>query len=141
MPFKTRNFLFNHRSADVLTRIPFFANFAGSHVNTSHVAMTCAGWRVYMQVFLRVRGDTVWWPQTKGTAVNEWVHSFVDFCLIPLSTTCSLTYQPRICKDAFYPLSLMSLLYAICSTGCGSIIGRCFRACQRSSCAEERRPQ
>ena len=29
-------------------------------------------------------------PRTKGTAVSEWVHSFVDFCLIPLSTTCSV---------------------------------------------------
>ena len=44
-------------------------------------------------------------------------------------------------KMDLYPLSLMSLLYAICSTGCRSIIGRCFGACQRSSCAEERRPQ
>ena len=89
MPFKPAIFFFNLWSADVLTCIPFFASFAGSCVNMQHVAVTCAGWRVYMQVFLGVRGDTVSWPRTKGTAVNEWVHSFVDFCLIPLSTTCS----------------------------------------------------
>ena len=38
-------------------------------------------------------------------------------------------------------LSLMSLRYAVCSTGCRSIIGRCFGACNSTSCAEERRPQ
>ena len=34
----------------------------------------------------------------------------------------------------------MSLWYAVCSTGCGLIIGRCFGACNGAtcSCAEER---
>ena len=67
----------------------FLCVFAGSLVNTSPVACHCAGWRVYMQVLLRVHGVTVRWPRTKGTASNERVHSFVDFCLIPLSKTCS----------------------------------------------------
>ena len=55
-----------------------------------------------------------------------------------------LTYQPRICKDGFISIvtrSLISLWNAICLTGRWSIIGRCFGACQWSSCAEERRPQ
>ena len=52
--------------------------------------MTNVGWRVYTPVFLGVRGNTLRCPWTKGTAVSEWVHSFVDFCLIPLSTTCSV---------------------------------------------------
>ena len=37
----------------------------------------------------RFGGPTVRWPQTKGTASNERVHSFVDFCIIHLSKTCS----------------------------------------------------
>ena len=42
-------------------------------------------------------------------------------------------------KTDLYPLSLISLWYAVCSTGRWSIIGHCIRACQRSNCAEERR--
>ena len=56
---------------------------------------------------------------------------FVDFCLIPLSKTCSFDIIKR---------PLISLRYAVCSTGRWSIIGRCVGACQRSNCAEERRP-
>ena len=41
------------------------------------------------QSFLEVCGFMVRWPRTKGTASNERVHSFMDFCLIPLSKTCS----------------------------------------------------
>ena len=43
------------------------------------MAVTNMGWRVYMQVFLEVRGNTLRCPRTKGTAVNEWVLSFEDF--------------------------------------------------------------
>ena len=43
-----------------------------------------------------------------------------------------------------YPLSLISVRYAVCSIGRWSIlhvhVGRCLGACQRSNCAEERRP-
>ena len=42
-------------------------------------------------------------------------------------------------KTDLYPWSLISLRYAICSTGRWLIIGRCVGACQRSNCAEERR--
>ena len=69
---------------------------------------------------------------------------FVDFCLILYPRPVPLTYQPRICKDGFISIvtsSLISLWNATCSTGCWSIIGRCFGACQQSSCADERRPQ
>ena len=41
-------------------------------------------------------------------------------------------------KTDLYPLSLISLRYAVCSTDYWPIIGRCVRACQRSNCAEER---
>ena len=43
------------------------------------VAVKNVGWCENMQVFLGVRGNTLRCPRTKGTAVNEWVHSFVDF--------------------------------------------------------------
>ena len=43
-------------------------------------------------------------------------------------------------KTNLYPLSLISLRYAVCLTGCWLIIGRCVGACQRSNCAEERWP-
>ena len=85
----TRNFFFDRLSDS----IPFFESFAGSRVNTPLVAVTNVGWRVYTPVFLGVRGNTLRCPRTKGTAVSEWVHSFVDFCLIPLSTTCSVVFD------------------------------------------------
>ena len=44
-------------------------------------------------------------------------------------------------KTDLYPLSLITLWYAVCSTSCWSIIGRCVGACQRSNCAEERQPK
>ena len=43
-------------------------------------------------------------------------------------------------KTDLYPLSLIPLRYAVCLTGCWSIIGRCVGACQWSNCAEERQP-
>ena len=46
----------------------------------------------------------------------------------------------ELVKTDLYPLSLIYVRYTICSTGCWSILGRCFGACQRSNCAEERRP-
>ena len=53
---------------------------------------------VYTQVFLGVRGDTVRWPRIVdcGFLPNLFIH------------------QPRICKDGF-----ISIVYAVCSTGCG----------------------
>ena len=61
-------------------------------VSTRHswLPVTNVGWRVYTPVFRGVPGNTLRCPRAKGTAVSEWVHSFVDFCLIPLSTTCSV---------------------------------------------------
>ena len=91
----------NCRSADVLTRIPFFESFASSRVNTLLVAVRNVGWRICTQLFLGVKGNTLRCPRTKGTAVNEWVHSFVDFCLILYPRPVLLTFQPQICKDGF----------------------------------------
>ena len=77
-------------------------------------------------------------PRTKGTAVSEWVHSFVDFCLIPLSTTCSVEVPgTNLYRWIYNPLSLMPLRNSVCSTGCGPIIDRCFGACNGTSCAED----
>ena len=46
----------------------------------------------------------------------------------------------KFVKTDLYPLSLMSLWNAVCSIGCGPIIGKCFGACNGTSCVE-RRPQ
>ena len=119
---------FNQFASDAVYLAIFFSTADGGRLNTHSVfcefcwepcqhatrgrdmcRITCT----YTQVFLGVRGDTVRWPRTKGTAVNEWVHSFVDFCLIPLSTT--YMYQPRICKDGFisivFDVSLVCCLF------------------------------
>ena len=105
----------------------------------------CAGWRVYPQMFLGVQEDKVRWPRTKCTTVKEWVHSFdcfVGFLPNPFIHDLFLwcTSQEFV-KTDLYPLSLMSLWYAVCSTGCWSTISCCFGACQRSSYSKERRPQ
>ena len=56
-----------------------------------------------------------------------------------MNETKTCTSQEFVKMD-LYPLSLISLRYAICSTGHWSIIhvGHCIGACQRSNCAEER---
>ena len=101
------------------------------------------GWRLYTQVFLGVHGVTVRWPRTKGTAINERVHSFCGFLPNPFIQDLFVwrTSQEFV-KTDLYPLSLISLryMYAVCSTGRWSILGHCIGACQRSNCVEERRP-
>ena len=80
-------------------------------------------------------------PRQKALPTMNEFTLFVDFCLILYPRPVPLTYQPRICKDGFISIvtrSLISLWNAVCSTGRWSIIGRCFGACQWSSCAEER---
>ena len=73
----TRNFIFNRRSVDVLTRIPFFESFAGSRVNTPHVAVAFVGWRVY----------------TDKRHCRQWMSSlFCRFLPNLLSTTCSVCF-------------------------------------------------
>ena len=67
-----------------------FESFACSRVNTPHVAVTFVDDVYTRKCFSESEGIRFGAPRTKGTAVNEWVHSFVDFCLIPLSTTCSV---------------------------------------------------
>ena len=108
-------------------------------VNTPHVAVTIAGWHIHASVSRSPRGHGSVAPDKRHC--RQWISSlFCGFLPNPYPWPVPLTYQPRICKDG-YIFSLMSLRYAVCSTRCGSIIGRCFGACQRSSCAEERRPQ
>ena len=75
---------------------------------------------------------------------NEWMewNEWMDFCLIPLSTTGSVEVPgTNLWRRSYNPLSLMPLRNAVCSTGRGLIIGRCFGACNGTSCPEERRPQ
>ena len=102
-----------------------------------HATWHCAGWRVhvYTQVFLGVRGHTVRWPRTKGTAVNEWMSSlFCGFLPHPFIHDMFLWHTSQeFVKTDLYPLYLMSLQYAVCSTGCWSIIGRCFGACNKKN--------
>ena len=45
--------------------------------------------------FLGVQRVTHGRPRTKGTANNNRAHSFVDFCLTPLSNTCSFVRPAR----------------------------------------------
>ena len=109
-----------------------------------HAPCHCAAWRVYTQLFLGVHVVTVRWPRTEGTANNERVHSFCGFLPNPFIQHLFLwhTSQEIVKTDliSIVTRSLISLWYAICSTGRWSIIGRCFGACQRSNCAEERQP-
>ena len=76
-------------------------------------------------------------PRQKALpAMNEFTLLWI-FCLSPFIQDPFLwrTSQDFV-KTDLYPLSLISLWYSVCSTGCWSIIGRCIGACQRSNCAE-----
>ena len=114
---------------------------AGSLVNTSPVACHCAGWRVYTQFVSRspwVYGSVA--PDKRHC--QQWTSSlFCGFLPTPFIQDLFLwrTSQEFV-KTDLYPLSLISLQYAVCWTGCWSIIDRCIRACQRSNCAEKRQP-
>ena len=82
----------------------------------------------------RVHVVTVRWSRTEGTANNERVHYFCWFLPNPfIQDLFLLTYQPRNCKDGFISIvtrPLISLWYAVSSTGRWFIIGRCVGACQ-----------
>ena len=123
MPFK-------RQSADVLTRILFFASLAGGRVKLCR--MTC----IHASVSRSPRGHSSVAPDKRHCC--QWMSSL--FCgFLPNHFIHDLFLwrtSQEFEKTDLYPLSFMSLRYAVCS-----IIGRCFRACQRSSCAEERRPQ
>ena len=98
MPFKPKIYfsIFNRRSADVLTRILFFASFAGSHVNTPHVAVTlCSMMCIHSSVSRSPRGHGSVGPGQKGLP-NPFIHD----------------YQPRICKDGF--ISIVFDVYPVC---------------------------
>ncbi len=99
------------------------------------MAVTNVGWRVYTQLFLGTRGNTLRCPRTKGTAVNEWVHSLVDFCLIPYPWPFCWHSSHKFVKTDLYPLSLMSLRNAVCLTRCRLINDRCFGTCGRKTSA------
>ena len=102
MPFKPAIFLFNRRLADVLTCIPFFASFAGSRVNTPHVAVTlCRMTCIHASVSRSPRGHGSVAPDNRHC--RQWMSSpicgFLPNALYLRPVP--LTYQPRICKDGF----------------------------------------
>ena len=143
--FPVGNLFFDRGSADVLTRIPFFASLCGSRVNMPHVAVTlCRMTCIHANVSRSPRGHGSV-AQDKRHC-RQWMSSlfplFSGFLPNPFIHDLFLwrTSQEFI-KTDLYPLSFMSLRYAVCSTGRWLIIGHWFGACQRSSCVEERRPQ
>ena len=116
----------------------FFASFAGGRVNTLHVAVTLCGMTcIHASVSRSPRGHGL--VASDKRHCRQWMSSlFCGFLPNPFIHDLFLwrTSQEFV-KTDLYPLPLTSVRYAICSTGWGSIIGRCFGACQRSSCAEE----
>ena len=105
-------FLFNRGSANVLTRIPFFASLAGSRVNTPHVAWHCAWWRVYTPVtrkcFSEPEGTRFGGPGQKALpSMNEFTLLWI-FAYFLYPRPVPLTYQPRICKDGFISIVVVS---------------------------------
>ena len=142
MPYKLAISLFNGGSADVLTRIPFYCEFGQEPCqHATHGVTLCGMSCIHASVSRSQRGHGSLAPDKRhcrqwmsllfcGFLPNPFIHDLF------LWRTCQ-----EFVKTDLYPLSLMSLRYAICSTGCRSIIGRCFGACQWSSCAKERRPQ
>ena len=114
MPYKPANICWDGRSASVLTRIPFFCKFGREPCQHAPRGVTLCGMMcIHTQVFLGDRRDTVRWPRTKGTAVNEWVHSFVDFCLPFIHDLFLWRTSQEFVKTDLYPLSLMSLRVAV----------------------------
>ena len=139
MPYKPANFCWDVRSASVLTRIPCFGREPRQHGTRG--VMLCE--------MTSIHASVSWSPRGHGSVASDERHChqwmsllFCGFLPNPFIHDLFLwrTSQEFV-KTDLYPLSLMSLRYAICSTGWWSIIGRCFGACQRSSCVEERRPQ
>ena len=89
-PFKTRNFIFNSRLADVLTRIPFFESFAGSHVNMPLVAVDKCGMTCIHATVSRSPREQASVPPDKRHC-RQWMSSlFCGFLPNPLSMTYSV---------------------------------------------------
>ena len=132
MTRKPEFFCWDGRSVRVYTRIPIFVCFV-----------------VAIDVYTRNRFSESLGSRLGGSDkrhCKQWTSSLFlwifAWSLYPRPVP--LTYQPRIYKDRFISIvtrSLIALWNAVCSTERWSIIGRCFGACQRSSCAEERWPQ
>ena len=118
----------------------FFASLCGSRVNTPHMAvilcrMTC----IHANVSRSPREHSSVAPDKRHC--RQWMSSlFRLFCgFLPNPFIHDLFLwrtSQEFAKTDLYPLSLMSLRYAVCS-----ITDHCFGACQQSSCAEERWPQ
>ena len=111
---------------------------AGSLVNTPPVTCHWAGWR---KCFSESMGSRFGGPGQKALPSMNDYSLFCGFLPNPFIQDLLLwcTSQEFV-KTDLYPLSLISVRYAICSTGRWSILGRCFGACQQSNCAYERQP-
>ena len=131
IPYKHAIFCWNADRRASKRVFRFLCVLAGSLVNTSPVACHCAGWRVYTQSFLGVRGFTVRWQRTSSFFCGFLPNPFIQDLFL-------LMYQSRICKDGF--ISIVFDLSHVCRLfdRVLSILGRYVGACERSNCAEER---
>ena len=138
MPYKPATFLLGRPIGECLYTHSDFCVFYRK--TCKHATPSWRLMCIYTPSFLGVPGVTVGWSRTKGTASNEQVHSFCGYLPNPFIQDLCLWHT---CQDfiSIVMRPLISLWNAVCSTGRWSIIGRCFGACQWSSCAEERRPQ
>ena len=146
MPVCTRKFLPNDNQRTFKHAFRFLHVWLGA-LSTHHTWRAIVQPDVYTRnCFSESMGSRFGGPGQKALQTMNEFTLFVDFCLIPFyprPVPLTYHYQPRNCKDGFISIvtrPLISLQYAVCSTGRWSIIGRCVGACQWSSCAEERRP-
>ena len=130
-PYKHAFFCWNNDRRASKHAFRFLCVLAGSLVNTSHVVVTLCGMKW-------VHGSVA--PDKRHC--QRWMSSlFCGFLPHPFIQDPFLwRASQEFVKTDLYPWSLISLRYAVCSTGCWSIIGRCIGACQRPNCAEERQP-
>ena len=108
---------------------------------------TCHAWLAIVVLVLCTRnrlsesmGSRLCGPGQKALQAMNELTLFVDSFNPFIQDLCLWRTSQEFVKTDLYPLSLISLRNAVCLTWHWSIIGRCFGACQRSNCAEERRP-
>ena len=130
MPYKPAITFFNCGSADALTRIPFFCELGWEPCqHATHGVTLCGMTCIHASVSRSPREHSSVAPDKRH--YRQWMSSL--FCgFLPNPFIHDLLFwraSQEFVKTDLYPLSLMSLQYAICSTGCQSIIDRCSEAC------------
>ena len=136
---KTRNFLFDRQHVNTHSVFLEFCRKSCQHATRGCDKrwMTC----IHAGVSRSPR-EHASVPPDKRHCRQRMSSLFCGFLPNPLSTTCSVEVPgTNLYRRIYNPLSLMPLRNSVCSTGCWPIIGRCFGACNGTSCAEERRPQ